>query len=374
VARLGRVPVTTRMALRDVGRNRRRTLATALGGVLALVVVIASVGMMTSILEALRVQYHEVVTQDATVTVAAGGIDADALAAVAGVTAVEPTVVGGATAIAGDKSYATSLQGFEPGTAMHGFLAPDSSTVALPDDGVLAGKALTGILDVEVGDTITLAVGGTDHEVRLAGLVDEPLGTSLYATTGVAADILPSQGLDTYLLSVDDSADRDQLRDQITGMEGVVAYQDADAVVGVVDSYLGLFYAFIGVMIALGSVLALAMIYVTMAVSVAERTGELATLRAAGVSVGKVARTIATENLLATALGIPVGLWLGVLAARAFLASFSNDLFNLQLAMPWWMLPACALGVLAAAALSQWPAVRAVRRVDVATVVRERAA
>ncbi|WP_291379761.1 ABC transporter permease [Demequina sp.] len=374
VARLGRVPVTTRMALRDVGRNRRRTLATALGGVLALVVVIASVGMMTSILEALRVQYHEVATQDATVTVAAGGIDADALAAVAGVTAVEPTVVGGATAIAGDKSYATSLQGFEPGTAMHGFLAPDSSTVALPDDGVLAGKALTGILDVEVGDTITLAVGGTDHEVRLAGLVDEPLGTSLYATTGVAADILPSQGLDTYLLSVDDSADRDQLRDQITGMEGVVAYQDADAVVGVVDSYLGLFYAFIGVMIALGSVLALAMIYVTMAVSVAERTGELATLRAAGVSVGKVARTIATENLLATALGIPVGLWLGVLAARAFLASFSNDLFNLQLAMPWWMLPACALGVLAAAALSQWPAVRAVRRVDVATVVRERAA
>lgn len=373
VARLTGLPVSIRMALRDVGRNRRRTLATALGGVLALVVVIASVGMMTSILDALHVQYHDIATQDATVTVASGGTSADALAAIPGVTAVEPTVVGGATAVAGTKSYATTLQGFEPGTSMHGFLAPDGSSVALPSDGVLAGQALTGLLDVKVGDTITLAVGGQDHQVVLAGLVDEPLGTALYATTSVAADILPAQGLDTYLLSIDSGASRDQMRNQITAMDGVVAYQDTNALVGMLDDYLGLFYAFIGVMIALGSVLALAMIYVTMAVSVAERTGELATLRAAGVGVGKVARTIATENLLATALGLPFGLGLGVLAARALLASFSNDLFNLQLSMPWWMLPACAVGVLAAAALSQWPAVRAVRNVDVAKVVRERA-
>ncbi|NYI40113.1 ABC transporter permease [Demequina lutea] len=374
VARLSGLPVSTRMALRDVGRNRRRTLATALGGVLALVIVIASVGMMTSMLDALHIQYHDVSTQDATVTVASGGVSADALAAVPGVTAVEPTVVGNATAVSGDRSYATTLQGFEPGTAMHGFLAPDGSSVALPKDGVLAGQALTGILHVKVGDTITLTIGGKDHQVVLAGLVDEPLGTALYATNAVASGIVPSQGLDTYLLSLDSGANHTQLRNQITGMNGVVAYQDANAIVGIVDQYLGLFYAFIGVMIALGSVLALAMIYVTMAVSVAERTGELATLRAAGVSVGKVARTIATENLLATTLGLPFGLGLGVLAARAFLASFSNDLFNLQLSMPWWMLPACAVGVLAAAGLSQWPAVRSVRRVDVAKVVRERAA
>lgn len=374
VARLSGLPVSTRMALRDVGRNRRRTLATALGGVLALVVVIASVGMMTSMLDALRVQYQEVATQDATVTVSSGSVSAGSLAAVPGVTKVEPTVVGNATAIAGTKSYATTLQGFDPGTSLHGFIAPDGSSVDLPTDGVLAGKELTGLLDVKVGDTLTLAVGGADHQVKLAGLVDEPLGTALYATNATASSIVPDQRVDTYVMSIDSGASRDQVRNQITAMDGVVAYQDADAIVGIVDNYLGLFYAFIGVMIALGSVLALAMIYVTMAVSVAERTGELATLRAAGVGVGKVARVIATENLVATAIGLPVGLWLGVLAARAFLASFSNDLFNLELSMPWWMLPAGAVGVLAAAALSQLPAVRAVRRVDVATVVRERAA
>ena len=155
----------------------------------------------------------------------------------------------------------------------------------------------------------------------MAGLVDEPLGTALYATNAVASSIVPAQGVDSYLLSIKPGADHTQIRNEITGINGVVAYQDTNAIVGIVDQYLGLFYAFIGVMIALGSVLALAMIYVTMAVSVAERTGELATLSAAGVSVGKVARTIATENLLATTLGIPFGLGLGVLAARAFLGS-----------------------------------------------------
>jgi putative ABC transport system permease protein len=103
-----------------------------------------------------------------------------------------------------------------------------------------------------------------------------------------------------------------------------------------------------------------------------ERTNELATLRAAGVPLRKVSRTIATESLIATALGLPFGLVLGVWAAKAFLASFSSDIFQFPLVMPWYVLVGAAVGVLAAAGLSQWPASRAIRRVDVAKVVRER--
>jgi putative ABC transport system permease protein len=129
---------------------------------------------------------------------------------------------------------------------------------------------------------------------------------------------------------------------------------------------------FIALMIILGAILAFAVIYVTMAVNVVERTNELATLRTAGVPLRRVAGTLATENLLATALGVPLGLILGVLAARAFLDTFSSDLFHFALHLDWWTLPASAAGVLLAAALSQWPATRAIRRMDIARVVRER--
>jgi len=52
---------------------------------------------------------------------------------------------------------------------------------------------------------------------------------------------------------------------------------------------------------------------------------------------------------------------------------FTSDMFRLPLSLPWWTLLLAASGVVLAAALSQGPAVRAVRRLDVARVVRERA-
>jgi putative ABC transport system permease protein len=107
-------------------------------------------------------------------------------------------------------------------------------------------------------------------------------------------------------------------------------------------------------------------------VNVVERTNELATLRAAGVPLRKVAGTIATESLVATTIGLPFGLLLGVWAAKQFLGTFSNDIFQFPLIMPWWVLVGAAFGVLVAAGVSQGPAARAIRKVDVAKVVRER--
>lgn len=61
------------------------------------------------------------------------------------------------------------------------------------------------------------------------------------------------------------------------------------------------------------------------------------------------------------------------MAADRFLAMFDSDLFALRLSMGWWVPVLAAVGVLVAAALSQLPALRAMRRLDVATVGRERA-
>lgn len=371
------LPVTARMALRDVARSRRRTLATALGSVLALILVLASVGMMTSMVSALTLQYGEIERQDATVVAAASAADsvARALEGTAGVASVEPTAVGTVTASYGSDSYTTELRGFQPDTSMHGFHSSDGTWISLPARGVLAGSALASELNVQVGDGITMTTSdGRTVTEPIEGFLDEPLGTMIYATNDVASAVLPPSAGVSYLLRYDSGVDRDRMRSTISRIDGVVAYQDTQAFVGSLDQYLGLFWAFVGVMVALGGILALAIIYVTMAVNVVERTNELATLRAAGVPLRRVGGTLATENLVATLIGIPVGLALGYVAADRFLALFTGDLMTVRLSLGWEVLLAAALGVLAAAALSQWPAVRAVRRLDVARVVRERAA
>lgn len=377
VSSMRALPTATRMALRDVTRSRRRTAATALGSVLALILVLASVGMMTSMLSALRLQYDDIERQDATVTVdpAQSAQVGTALRGTSGVETVEPSVIGPVTVSSGSATYSTALQGFVPATVMHGFLSTDGSWTALPAHGVLAGASMAEKLGIAAGDTVTVTTAaGTTARETVVGFVDEPLGTNLYATDDVASAALGPTAASTYLVRFAPGTDRDTMRTTISRLDGVVAYSDEQAFVSSLDQYLGLFWVFIGVMVALGGVLALAIVYVTMAVNVVERTNELATLRAAGVPMRRVGETLATENLVATLLGIPVGLLLGYVAADRFLGMFSSDLFVLRLDLGWWAMALAALGVLLAAAASLWPAVRAVRRLDVARVVRERAA
>src|SRR5262249_8421524 len=123
----------------------------------------------------------------------------------------------------------------------------------------------------------------------------------------------------------------------------------------------------------LGALLALTVIYVTMTVNLAERLRELATFRAAGAPTRRLTTALAIENVAATLLAVPFGLAAGVGAGWLFLRSFNNGLFTLHLSVGVGALFLAAAAVIAAAAVSQLPAARLIRRIDVARVVRERA-
>ncbi|MDT7764431.1 MAG: putative transport system permease protein [Mycobacterium sp.] len=369
-----RLPVAVRMALRSLSRSRRRTIATMVGGVLALVLILASAGQLTSVRAMLDIEFGFVQRQDATVLVAPGSNDVGTqLQSIPGVAVVEPTTSARVTVAVNGHIYPTSLTGLEPATVMHGFRSADGAMRTLPTDGVVAGAGLANQLGLRTGDDMTvIPAGGTAREVRLASLLDEPLGTALYATSAVAQSIT-NAGPDGYLLRFAPGVDRDRVRAAATGLPGVLAYTDTHAVEKQIDSYLVIFWVFAGTMLVLGALLAFTVIYVTMTVNLAERTGELATLRATGAPIGRLTAALALENLTATALAMPIGLAAGVGAGWWFLRSFNNDLFSLHLSIGPTPLILAAVAVMAAAALSQLPAARLIERIDVARVVRERA-
>jgi putative ABC transport system permease protein len=361
------------MALRSLARSRRRTAATMIGCVLACVLILAAAGMLTSVRSMLDVEFGWVQRQDATVLLASASDDVGRqLHSIPGVDVVESTTVARVTVSGRGHSYATALSGFEPTTVMHRFRDANGAARALPADGVLAGAALADKLGLHVGDEIVVtAADGAPHRIRLSGLVDEPLGTSLYATNSVAHTVVPA-GSDGYLLHFAKDADRSQVRATVTGIAGVAAYADNAAVQQKIESYLLIFWVFAAVMLALGAFLAFTVIYVTMTVNLAERTVELATLRAAGASTRRLTAVVAIENIAATLLATPFGLAAGVGAAWLFLRSYNNDLFSLHLSLSPAVLIAATVAVVAAAAVSQFPAGRMINRIDIARVIRER--
>ena len=362
--------------LRNIGRNPRRSIFTALSIVLALLLILISWTLLDTMNGMLYTQFDVVTRQDARVdfTGPANPARLAALRAVPGVADVEPTVQTPATVSLRGDGYATALQALPGDTDLHEFRLLGGGTTHLPDEGILLGRGAADATGVRPGDTVslTLPLIGRTVSVKVAGLLDEPIGTFAYGSLTWLRGSVGDVPVTSALVRFDPTADRATIRREITALDEVAAYEDSQALARLYRQYAGLFYAFVGGMLVLGGLLAFAVVFTTMSVNVLERSRELATLRAAGVRHHTVARLVATENLLMACLGVAPGLVVGVLGAKAFLASYSTDQYRLDLVVRPTTLLLSAAAILAVAAMSQWPGLRAVRRLDIATVVRER--
>ncbi|MEV6560090.1 FtsX-like permease family protein [Nocardia sp. NPDC051756] len=373
---LRRLPARWLLVLRTIGRNPRRTWSTVLGTALALLVILTSWIMLDTMAKALDVSFHQVQTADARVDFTAP-VDQRRLAELThtdGVVAAEPMVQLPVTLTAGSATYSTALIALPRDTTMHGLRPVAGSTVSRAADGLLVGKGVRRLLHVDTGDSVEVKVPGVQSvRVPISGVLDEPIGAFAYVSIeqldALAGTPIP---VGSALLRVAPGTDPDQLRHELSGHSGIAAYEDLAELNRLIDRYAGFFFVFVGVMLALGSVLAFAIIFTTMSINIAERRREVGVLRAGGMPPGMIARLITGENVLMTLLGIAPGLALGVLGGHAFLSTYTNDQFQLDAVVRPSTLGIAALVILTVAAASLLPGLRAVRRLDLAAIMRER--
>lgn len=376
---LRRAPARWKMVIRGIGRSRVRSISTVVGVMIAVTLVLVSWGMIDTVQVLLDRQFNQAEGEDAVAYLPAGATSAQlaALGATTGVAAVEPLAQLPVTIAHGAERYSTTLSAFPLDTSMHTFLTGDGG--ALPDDGILVGVALRQTIGLSAGDQVDLIIPqlGRTVQTRVAGFVDEPFGTFAYASLDELATLVGGDAASSATTSANlrfaAGADRGAVITSLEGIDGVAAVVDARGLQRAAESLMGLFYAFVGVMLVLGAVMAFALLFNLMSANISERVTELASLRASGMSGSELSRIITGENILLTLAGIVPGLVVGYVGAAQFMASFSSDLFSFDLAVRPTTFIFTAAGVLAAALISQLPILRAVRRIDIAEVVRERA-
>ncbi len=248
------------------------------------------------------------------------------------------------------------------------------------------------------GDSVTLSLatgagsgtgsGGSSEaatiqasaDATVAGFVNEPLGTPVYASLSYLSSILGGAAAaggasieNVVYVRYATDANADAVTSALRQLDGVAAVVNNRALFDLMNQFLGLFYAFIGVMVVLGGILAFALIYNTLMASISERASEIAVLRTLGMPSATVSRLITGENLLLTAIGLVPGLVIGYLVAAVFMASFSSDMFQFNLDMRPTTLLLTAVAIVITGLLSQIPALRAVRHLELGRIVRERA-
>ena len=225
---------------------------------------------------------------------------------------------------------------------------------------------------------LTTATDRATLQPRLVGLAGYEQGGSLNGATlalfeARAAQDLFLGGADAYSnlwVTAEDGLGQEDLRDRVaaelpSGFEAVTGDAAADeAATDLLEaiSFLERFLLiFAGISLVVGGFL----IVNTFSILVAQRSRELALLRALGASRRQVTRSVLVEAFVVGVLGSTLGLGLGVLLAmaiRALFANFGLDLSGQDLVFePRTFLAAYAVGVLVTMAAAYLPARRTTR-------------
>jgi putative ABC transport system permease protein len=253
------------------------------------------------------------------------------------------------------------IQGEEPGSPQEVVL-----------DAKTAAKA-----DYVLGDTVRI-VTATDRAVlepQLVGVADFADGGSLNGATLALFDTPTAQdlfleGKDAYSdlwVTAEPGVTQEELRDAVAdrlpeGVEAVTGDEAADEAASALVEAVSFLTTFLLIFAGISLVVGAFLIVNTFSILVAQRSRELALLRALGASKKQVTRSVLIEAFVVGLVGSTLGLGLGVLLAmgiRALFGNFGLDLSGQSLIFqPRTVVAAYAVGVVVTMVAAWLPARR----------------
>lgn len=290
----------------------------------------------------------------------------------------------------------TALLVGKEGTAVRNGGAPSFGFAYFPDDPALKivdgrGPQNSGEVAVEsstlklsgfkVGDSTRALVGQTPRTVKITGEVKFDAG--LAGATIIVLDektaqeaFAPDGRVQSFTVTADPGVSQDALRERVAA----VLPADAEAITGAtfrdetkeeIDQVLGFISTFLLVFAVLSLFVGLFIIYNTFSMLVAQRTRELALLRAVGASRGQVMRLVLGEAFVLGLIGAFVGLGVGLLLAsglQALFGSFGLDISGGLPVLPRTVVVSVVAGLVVTLLSALIPAFRATRIAPVAAM------
>ncbi len=382
IERVVRLPLWLRVALRNVLRVRSRSLSTGLGILFAFVLVLGAWSFMDSMQFMLQDTFQNVERWDvmAVYSTPHSWSTLHRIESMDGVKRVEPILLLPATIKGGGASEDIAVTAIDPAQTLHRLELENGITPAqaLGDNKIVLTAALANKYHLRVGDPVTMVTQAKpgSHEkitrtLTLGGIADEMMSAVGYISldegskwaniTGFAMNGAYVQ-VNTSQASAIRSALYDDTKASSVQLKSAV---QADWV-----SLMGLFYAFIGMLVVFALAMTFALLFNTMTVNVLEQQRELATMRAIGTNRRKILLMMMGESVIVWLLALIPGLVLGTLAARELGGAFQTDLFALNIVIAPTSYVVAALGILLTMLLAALPAIRRVNKLNLAEATK----
>lgn len=319
-----RLSFTWKVSMRNLFRYQKRFWMTVIGigGCTALIV--TGFGLHESIFDVLDKQFDEISLYDATV-----GLDEDL---------TEEQKQSIQTYLDGEGSvedylftYQEMMDASTTGTSYDVYLfavddveefgrfvdlrhRSDHSPVELDGSGVVIDEKLSELLDVSVGDTITLE-GDQRVEAVVADITENYVYHYVYLTRDLYTQLYGEDYQNNVmLLAYQDGMGVDvsnQTSETLMKMDGVASYSYIATIRdSFEDSMDAINYAVVIIIVA-AAALAFVVLYNLTNINITERRSELATLKVLGFYDGETTAYVLRENVFLTIFGVILGLVLG---------------------------------------------------------------
>ncbi|MFI6981129.1 ABC transporter permease [Embleya sp. NPDC050154] len=254
------------------------------------------------------------------------------------------------------------------------FTAGDArSTLAPGGDGITVPQAFADEHRLRLGDPVRVRFhGGGTARLTVGGIVrdgDVFASGATYIGTHVARANLPADQMpldDVYFATTAAGADRDlvytALAERLAGFPQTKV-RDRDSYREALHDTVALALDLVYALLALAILVAVLGVVNTLALSVVERTREIALLRALGLTRRRVRRMIRTEAVLIAVVGAVLGLLPGLAWGAATQRVLSTKGLD-TLAVPWTTCVAVLVGAVVVGTLAAWLPSRRAARVD----------
>jgi putative ABC transport system permease protein len=306
-----------RMILRQLERNPWRTFFSAVGIALATSILVMGSFIQDAVDFLIEFQFFVANRQEVTVSFIEP-VPARALSSVRhlpGVIYAEPYRAVPVRLRAGSRERRLGIMGIEPNPELARLLDEGGREVPLPPEGLLVSEALAQLLDVRVGDELTVEVMEGERPTRrvpLAGTIADFSGLSAYMDRRALHRLMREEDRISGAYLEVDPARQDELYNLLKGTPRVagVTVQMA-ALESFKDTIAKSLLISRAVNTAFAVIIAFGVVYNCARIALSERSRELATLRVIGFTRGEISMILLGEMAVLTLAAIPPGLVAG---------------------------------------------------------------
>ncbi len=312
------------MAIRSIGRNRRRSLL-SLFGIACAFMITATLMSVNSLFDVFLFDNLEKVQhQDFTVYFEQPLKTREVLASIQNsqIEKMEPFAETQGKLRRGDTELDCTLQAIEPDSTLCCLADKEGRRVKVESEGIVLSIHMSQRLGVKAGDWIDVKVLYPEERIsriRVTGVMEQYMGTTAYLSPEGLAKISEYRDVSTgvYIKAAKDA--QEELWKSFDGAPLVTGIESRAAKLDNWRNLMGSFTVMIGSMVGLGILIGLAVLYTSALISFEELKRELSVMRMLGLTAKECLEVISVGQWILTAggilLGIPMTLWMSHMLA-----------------------------------------------------------